>query len=155
KLAQNMGIRQIELQGQVPQELLFDICDSALGSSNWLYREQDDEDIDVCVPGPEWLGAVFRTTSLAWLLEIEETPISWNKYSLYVFPGNPPDWDVEVPINARLLQVVRANESRPCPMCGTDYVCKRDDRCQCPHCAYIAMPFATKEHAKHVELAPL
>lgn len=155
KLAQERGVRQIELEGNVPQPVLLEVCDSTLGPSNWLYREQDDEEIDTCVPGTDWLENVFGTNSLTWLLEIEEKPIAWNKKALYAFPLNPPEWDVDVPINVGLLQVARATESRPCPRCGATYVSKRDDRCQCPHCAYVAMPFSSKEDAKRVEEVPL
>jgi hypothetical protein len=155
KQAQELGVRQIEIQGTVPQALLVESCDATLGASNWLYREQDDEERDVCVPAPDWLEKVFRTKSLNWLLDIEEKPIAWNRKSLYAFPGNPPTWTVELPLNARNLHVARPLESRQCPHCGEGYVSKRADRCQCPRCAYIAMPFSSKEDAARVEVAHL
>ena len=155
KLAQELGVRQIEIEGDVSQSILFEICDATLGPSNWLYREQDDEELDICIPGPEWLEKVFNTESLTWLLDIEEKPIAWKKKALYAFPGNPPGWEVELPINVRLLQVARAAESRPCPKCGATYISKRDDRCQCPGCGCVAMPFSSKEDAKRFEEVPL
>ncbi len=155
KQAQELSIRQIEIQGSVSQEILFEICEATLGTSNWLYREQDDEARDVCFPGPDWLEKVFRTQSLGWLLEIEEKPTSWNRRALYAFPGNPAAWTVEMPINARLLHVAQPLEPRHCPRCGETYTSKRSDRCQCPSCAYVAMPFSSKEDAARFETAPL
>ena len=150
KQAQELGIRQIELEGNVPDSLLFEICDSTLGPSKWLYREQDDEELNTCVPSPDWLETVFGTDSVAWILEIEDKPIAWNKKSLYAFPSNPPGWGVEVPINAGLLQVARANESRQCPKCGTKYVSKHD-RGQCPQCGCVTMPFTSQQDAGRIE----
>jgi hypothetical protein len=155
KQAQEVGVRQIDIQGNVPQALLIEICDSTLGPSNWLYREQDDEAVDVCIPSPDWLENAFHSSSLAWLLEIEERPVPWNRKSLYAFPGNPPDWTVEMPINARLLHVAQPLEPRPCPNCSESYISKRSDRCQCPHCGYIAMPFNTKQDAARPEVVSL
>ena len=155
KQAQQLRVRQIEIQGTVLHEILLEICAATLGASNWLYREQDDEARDVCVPGPDWLEKVFGTQSLNWLLEIEEQPTPWNRSALYAFPGNPATWTVEMPINARLLHVAQPLEPRQCPHCGETYTSKRPDRCQCPNCAWVALPFGSKEDAARVETAPL
>jgi ribosomal protein S27AE len=155
RLAQELGVRQIELEGNVLRPVLFEVCDSTLGPSNRLYREQDDEEMDICFPGPDWIEKAFGTKLLTWLLEIEEKPIAWNKWTLHAFPGNPPQWDVAVPVNVGLLQVARANENRPCSRCGATYVSKRDDRCQCPHCGEVALPFSSKEDAKRIDEVPL
>src|SRR5262249_51450111 len=136
-------------------EVLFELCDATLGTSNWLYREQDDETLDICKPEPDWLERVFHTQSLAWLLDLEEEPVPWNKTSLYAFPGNPAAWTVEMPINARLLHVAQPLEPRQCPTCGETYTSKRADRCQCPQCAYVAMPFSRREDAGRAEATHL
>ncbi len=155
RAAQAVGVRQVEIEGVVAQALLCELAESILGAGSWLYREQDDEELDVCHPGPQWLTGTFGAGDLSWLLQPEEKPVPWNRRSYYALPGNPDAWDVTVPIARRLLLAARPLEPRPCPSCGMEFASKRQDRCQCPHCGVVSRPFATMADALTLENAPL
>lgn len=155
KLAQALGVRQVEIDGRVPPELLQSLAATTLGEGTWLHCERDDDETDVCVPGPGWLEQAFGAADLAWLLEPEEAPAPWNRRSYHALPGNPEAWDVTVPIALRLLTVTHAGAPRPCPACGEEFTSKREDRCQCPACGFVSRPFASDADARRIDLAPL
>jgi hypothetical protein len=157
KHAQSANVRVMEIDSLIQADVLRNAAVAVFGETNFLYREVDDEDVDVCVPDAAWLGRTFKTDDLAWLLEPEEDPIPWNRTCFYVFPGNPAAWDVTVPIHAGLMTVARPGEPRACPSCGTTYTSKRQDMCQCPNrgCGFVAHPFASVPEAKSTVQVPL
>ncbi|GEM_PF-4369891 len=157
KQVQSANVRLLDIDSLIRADVLRNAAVTVFGEANFLYREVDDEDTDICVPDAAWLDRTFKADGLAWLLLPEEEPIPWNRACFYVFPGNSEAWDVTVPVHAGLMTVARPGEPRACPACDTTYTSKRQDMCQCPsrECGFVARPFASVPEAKSIAPVPL
>ncbi|PQO35194.1 hypothetical protein [Blastopirellula marina] len=149
QLAQELGVRVID--GDLPwaADWLYDATLSVLGENAFLLRDCDDEEVDAWRPRATWLKEVYGTDQLDWLVDPEEPPSKWRMTPYYVFPRNPPDWDVDVPIMAALLIASAPGESRDCPLCGQNYVSKFL-RGQCPGCRFVFEAFASPQEARRI-----
>jgi hypothetical protein len=157
KAAQEAKVRIVDIDSRIPADVLHGTACNVFGEPRLMYREVDEEEIDIYLPDAAWLQRTFGNADLGWLLESEEEPIPWNKQSFYVFPNNPDEWGVTVPLCAGLLAVARPGESRVCPMCGTEFTSKRQDMCQCPSsdCNFVSRPFASVNEARCIAEVPL
>jgi hypothetical protein len=145
--AKHAEVRLIEIETTLHHPVLIDAAERSFGPL-FLYREQNDEGLDVCHPNASWLKATFARVDLDWLLELPEQPPPWNRTSYYALPGNPPTSSVLIGVQASLLRWSLPNESRRCPMCGTSYT-TRHSRGQCTNqeCSFVWEPFETSELA--------
>jgi hypothetical protein len=145
--AKSAGVRILEIETRLGHKVLIPIAVRAFGSA-FLYREEDDEDIDVCYPDADWLSRTFNTDGLAWLLELPDEPVPWNRESFYALPGNPPNSSITLGISSRFLVPSLPGQMRQCPLCGTEYLGKRE-RGQCPNrdCLFVWEPFSSRAEA--------
>ena len=118
----------------------------------FVFRESNDEDLDVVYPDSSWLAETFGTNELDFLLEDIEEDIPWNQRPFYCIPGNPEEWSISVPLNRRLLQVPDENGNRVCPRCGKVYMSRfLQGQCRDSECRFYFISFNTKEDALSIE----
>jgi hypothetical protein len=149
--ARDAGVRVIdwEAMGSPWTDRLLTAADRTLGPGRFLIREQDDEDIDSCIPGPSWLGEVYGRDDLGELLELEEEPVPWNTRTLFVFPGVAASWPIDLPLNPAMWVVAKPGEARACPTCGN--VGRSNSlRRHCPVCFQIFEAFPDRRSATEI-----
>ena len=147
-------VRLIDIEPSLSFEVLRAASDAALGDGAYCLRIADDEGRDEKFPSSDWLKQFYPAHDLAWLLEPQEKPVSWNTTAAYVCPGNPASWGLQVPMMLALLDVATPGVARRCPMCRTEYV-SRGEKGQCPSCSFVAWPFRDQKQARYIQSVPL
>ena len=153
--ARDVGVRVIDWEAMTSPwtDRLLPVADRTLGPGRFLIREQDDEDIDTCVPDPGWLADVFARDDLGSLLELEEEPVPWNTRTLFVFPGVATTWPIDLPLNPVMWVVAKPGEARACPTCGNVGKSKFLRR-HCPVCMQIFEAFPDLRSATEIVVVP-
>ena len=148
KTSRELGLNYIELDTPLYSKDIIEVCKKVFGENGFLYREQDDDEIDVIYPDNHWLSKTYGSNQLDWILNVIEDKISLNIHTFYSIPSNPEPIGVEIPIFAALLKQVRPGEKHPCPMCGSEYISKFPRRqCKNPECAFGYIPFESRDEA--------
>jgi hypothetical protein len=153
--ARDAGVRLLEYEGTStdPRTEQLRAAEATLGAGRFLYREQDDEETDICMPDPSWLVTTFGREDLGFLLELEEEPVPWNVRPYFIYPRVPDDWPIDLPLNPSFLVVAKPGEPRACPICG-DVGVSKGLRRHCPVCSYIFEPFLDPADAQAIVPIP-
>ncbi|MDJ0748233.1 MAG: hypothetical protein QNJ11_02055 [Woeseiaceae bacterium] len=148
-------MRFLEIWDGVASEVI-DAADKVIGQNGYLYREWDDEDIDVLIPDRQWLSKYYPNTDVDWLLESHEQFFKLEEEAFYSIPSNPSEIDVRTGFYAFKMALARPGEAHPCPRCGESFVSKFSARqCRNQECGYAYFPFESIEDATSVIDVPL
>lgn len=140
--AREANTRFIEVFG-VKAPAVITAADEAIGAGKFLYREADDDELDILHPNSEWLSLAYPATELAWLLSpLDGRPFDLDEVAFYSIPSNPGTLSVRSPLFAAMLSPTRPRREHPCPRCGTPYTSKFAARqCRNIDCGFAYYPF--------------
>ena len=69
--ARDAKLRFLEVWSGLADEIV-QAAEQVLGPDNYLYREWDDEFVDILIPGRQWLATNYPGLDLDWLTEFAD-----------------------------------------------------------------------------------